>query len=91
MTELVQVKCPKCQQDMRIHQPMIVRVDNGVMSQVSLVPSWSADERVCQNCGSTVAPVFAPELPIGWVAMQQEQPAEQKRIILPTLQGIKKR
>jgi len=79
MSERVQIKCPKCGADMSVHQPAIVRIDNGLMSQVTLMPSWSPAERLCPGCKWVVAPILAPEVSVGYVAMEQEQlPAELK-------------
>jgi len=83
--KVVKIKCPKCGGDLRIHQPVIVRLDNGVMSQVTLVPGWSADERMCKGCGSMVSPVFTAELPIMWAAMEASQEPEEKKIIQPNM------
>ena len=68
--DTVQIKCPKCGTDNRLHTPVIVRSDNGVLSQVTLVPAWSPQERVCPGCKSIIAPMLLPEVRYQWVAME---------------------
>ena len=85
MSEMVQVKCPKCGNEMRMHQPIVVRIDNGYMSQITLIPSWSPDERVCRSCGSVVSAIFGSQLPTAWVAMEPEPIPEEKRIVAPNM------
>jgi hypothetical protein len=92
MSETVEIECPKCKARMRMHQPLIVRIDNGLISQVTLVPSWSADERQCKGCGSIVSPIFAMQIPMLWAAMEPDQipeaPPEPSRIVIPSLRPL---
>jgi hypothetical protein len=78
---MVEVNCGKCGNKMRLHKPHLVRGDGPLMSQVTLVPSWSVTERKCQSCGCLIFPVLAQEQMIGW--MTAEQPAEAPRIVVP--------
>lgn len=88
--ETAAIKCPKCQTELRLHHPVMTRVDNAVMSQVTLCPSWSPSERVCPGCKSVVAPIIPDLKEIIWVVLEREQmpvPADEpSRIIKPGMQ-----
>lgn len=88
MSETMQVKCPNCQTDMRLHSPLLSRADNQYMSMICLMPSWSTLERKCPTCGMIVTPVIAPQIQVGWVAM--EAPKEESRILPPSADMVAK-
>jgi hypothetical protein len=76
--ETQEIQCPKCQTKMRIHVHLMATVHDGHMSQVTLLPSWSTDERICPGCGSMIAPIIM-EIKHGYTAY--DPPKEQPRII----------
>jgi hypothetical protein len=83
--ETIKISCGKCKQEMRVHKPALVRIDNGLVTQVSLVPSWSPDERICRNCGAVNAPRIPNDFPFVWVAYEQPK---MQNIVEPTVRQI---
>jgi hypothetical protein len=83
MSDLLNIKCARCGTDMQIHQPYLLRTDNGFVSQITLIPSWSVDERICPACGSINSPILPQELALGWAAFEAPKQLEQNRIIKP--------
>jgi hypothetical protein len=82
--ETIDLLCGKCQAPMRVHKPVMVRADNGMMSQIALIPTWSLDERKCNACGAINAPVFVPQLSYAWMAFEAPKEVPGSRIIEPT-------
>lgn len=83
MSDTIELNCGKCGQKMRLHKPNMTRMDDGAISVVIMSPSWSPEERKCPGCGYIVAPVFAQELPIAWMALPPAQKQPNNRIIAP--------
>ncbi len=75
-------KCPKCGTELNIHAPAIVAHHDAHMSQVSLIPSWSMDERTCRGCGCIVAPRIR-KIDIEIVPYEPVPKREPSRIIPP--------
>jgi hypothetical protein len=81
--DTITLQCGKCGNPMRVHKPLFTRQDNGLVSVVMLVPSWSPEERTCPRCKAIITPVFEAQLPIKWIAMEPKEIKEPSRIILP--------
>lgn len=79
----IEMNCGHCGTKVRIHKPIMTRQDDGLVSVVMLVPSWSPEERKCAGCGYIVTPVFAKELQINFVSLPPAKQVEEKRIVLP--------
>jgi hypothetical protein len=80
----IDLKCSKCGALFQIHEPAIVGAMNEYITQVSIVPTWSIDERLCQSCGTFYGPVIKkPE--VVWVPMEKPKQMEEKRILIPNL------
>jgi hypothetical protein len=77
----INLNCGNCGTLLTLHKPIMTRFDDGLVSTVMLVPSWSPAERKCTGCGFTVTPVFGKELPIQFVSMPPKQ--EERRIVTP--------
>lgn len=81
----IEFECGKCKQKMRVHNPVLLRLDNGAITQVTLIPSWNAEERVCRNCGAINAPRLVEQVQYGWVAYE---PQRAGRIVEPSGQEV---
>ncbi len=79
----IELNCGKCGQKVRLHNPVVTRVDDAYCSAVILLPSWSVDERKCPSCGYIISPVFANSLPYAWVSRAPAEKEEKPRIIQP--------
>lgn len=75
-TETILIKCGKCQAEMRVHKPLFHRTVQVAVAQLTLVPSWSLEERVCKSCGRINAPVLG-DAQVVWAAFE---PAEKPRV-----------
>jgi len=71
---------------MRQHKPEAVLINNEKMTQLTLIPTWSQDERECRNCHQIIAPVIG-DFQIG---MQAYKPAADKRIQLADATALAK-
>lgn len=71
--DTTEIKCGKCGAPLRIHIPQIGMAHDHRMSQVTILPSWSLDERECKQCGSLNAPMIM-KIETDWVAY--ENPAK---------------
>jgi hypothetical protein len=80
--ETIEIECPKCKAKIRVHQHFVATVHDSKISQVTLIPSWSIDERTCHGCGSIVAPTI---IAIQHAYAAYDPPKEQPRIIVPSL------
>lgn len=78
MTDVVEIKCGKCQATMRVHKPLLHRLENPSLSQLTLLPAWSIEERKCKGCGAVNGPIFG-EAKLAWVAFHA---AEKPRVEL---------
>jgi hypothetical protein len=75
--ETKDISCAKCGNPMRVHMPLVAMAHDARLSQVSIIPSWSLEERKCKVCGALNAPMIL-EIKSDWVAF--EPPAEEQRI-----------
>lgn len=71
-------KCLQCSADMSLHQPQSVSITNEFITQLTLVPTYSIDERVCRKCGALHVPVIM-KADLGWSVLAPKK--EEKRII----------
>ena len=86
MNETIEIKCGKCGNPMRVHQPTVTMAHDWRVSQVGLIPSWSLDERKCRECGSMNAPMIM-NIATDWVAF--EPPQEDKRVQPASMDDMK--
>jgi hypothetical protein len=79
--QIVVINCGKCATPYRVHGPALMRVSTPALSQATLFPSWSVDERMCPKCKTVNAPVLG-DLQILWVPMEAKEP---NRIVPATM------
>jgi hypothetical protein len=83
MSERVEITCGKCQNKYSVHAPILVPNNTPFISQLSLIPSWSVEERRCPECRAVNGPALMPEAKYTWVAFEVP---EESRIIVPSAQ-----
>lgn len=87
-TPTIEINCAGCGSPMRVHPPGMAHFANQYISQVSVFPSWSLDERTCREC-KTVNVCVVKTVETVWIAFAPKPGEEQKRIVVPGLSLIK--
>jgi hypothetical protein len=86
VSDTIDIRCAKCGAAMRVHAPSVAMAHDWRMSQVSLIPGWSIDERKCRTCGSYNAPMIV-NIQTEWVGF--DAPAEERRVQPASLADMK--
>jgi hypothetical protein len=75
-----------CGEQMTVHEAIVIREITAAMTQISVITSWSPDERVCKNCKTVMAPVIG-DIQLTWAAIGKDQSqsvTDEPRIIVPS-------
>jgi hypothetical protein len=83
--DVIEIACAKCGSPMRLHLPLVAMAHDSRLSQVSLVPSWSIDERKCRECGTINAPMVT-KIQTEWIGY--DDPNDQKLIQPATISDL---
>jgi hypothetical protein len=80
-TEIIEVRC-QCGAMLSVHKPDVIGVNQNGLAQVTVIPTWSTDERKCPHCRMVLTPVFN-SIGIGWQAVEV---TEESKVIIPAMQ-----
>jgi hypothetical protein len=83
MSEKVAIKCGKCGHEYSVHAPILIPNNTPFVSSLTLIPSWSIEERRCPECRAVNGPALMPEARYAWAAFDVP---EDSRIVIPSAQ-----
>lgn len=80
----IEINCSCCFKPMRVHAPGAAHSANKYISQVSVFPTWSLDERICPDC-STMNVCAIKTFETVWITLQEKQGEKPSLIVVPSL------